>query len=136
MLSRTGNQKGKIIEGGVGVVTVNGKEKKLPKSQSLGLYKFSHAQFEKDGVIVDTNVPDNWRSNIYFQIVLPSLGTFIIALHYKGREKAILEMDLKINDLLDKQKENVVSLDLEYVQLLVSKTLTLLNKVLSSFFFL
>lgn len=29
-------------------------------------------------------------------------GTFIIALHYKGREKAILEMDLKIDDLLEK----------------------------------
>lgn len=29
-------------------------------------------------------------------------GTFIIALHYKGREKAILEMDLKLDDLLEK----------------------------------
>lgn len=29
-------------------------------------------------------------------------GTYIIALHYKGREKAILEMDLKIDDLLEK----------------------------------
>ena len=29
-------------------------------------------------------------------------GTFIIALHYKGRDKAILEMDLNIDDLLEK----------------------------------
>ena len=42
------------------------------------------------------------RVNIYFNITSPSPGTFIIALHYKGREKAILEMDLKIDDLLEK----------------------------------
>lgn len=56
-------QTGKIA--GVGVVTVNGQEKKQIKSQALGPYKFTHAQFEKDGVIVETNVPDNRRSNIF-----------------------------------------------------------------------
>lgn len=40
------------------------------------------------------------RANIFFQIVSPTPGTFVIALHYKGREKAILEMDLKIDDLV------------------------------------
>lgn len=56
-------QKGKIA--GLGVVTVNGQEKKPVKSQVLGPYKFTHAQFEKDGVIVETNVPDNRRANIF-----------------------------------------------------------------------
>ena len=56
-------QKGKIA--GVGVISVNGQEKKSAKSQSLGPYKFTHSQFEKDGVIVDTNVPDNRRANIF-----------------------------------------------------------------------
>ena len=41
------------------------------------------------------------RPNIYFNFTSPTPGTFIIALHYKGREKAILEMDLNIDDLLD-----------------------------------
>lgn len=45
---------------------------------------------------------DYRRPNIYFNITSPSPGTFIIALHYKGREKAILEMDLNIDDLLEK----------------------------------
>lgn len=45
---------------------------------------------------------DRRRPNIYFNISSPTPGTFIIALHYKGREKAILEMDLKIDDLLEK----------------------------------
>ncbi|POW16814.1 hypothetical protein PSTT_01017 [Puccinia striiformis] len=108
-ITSTANQKGKIAGGGVGVVSVDGKEK-------------------NQGVIVDTNVPENRRANIFFQIVSPSPGTFIIALHYKGREKAILEMDLKIDDLLEKQKDNVPTLDLEYVQLSVPKTLAMLNK--------
>lgn len=118
--------KGKIA--GLGVVTVNGQEQKPVKSQALGPYKFTHAQFEKDGVIVETNVPDNRRANIFFQISSPTPGTFIIALHYKGREKAILEMDLKIDDLLEKRQENITALDLEYVSLDVDKILTLLNK--------
>ncbi|KAG5221785.1 glyceraldehyde-3-phosphate dehydrogenase [Salix suchowensis] len=101
---------------GVGVVTVGGKEKKPTKAVVLGPYRFTHAQLEKEGIIVESNVPDNrfvplvseelafadTRPNIYFNITSPSPGTFIIALHYKGREKAILEMDLKIDDLLEK----------------------------------
>jgi Ras GTPase-activating-like protein IQGAP2/3 len=109
----------------VGVVTVGGKEKKPQKAVVLGPYRFTHAQLEKEGIIVESNVPDNRyvffldlsdhgtplimasaslssRPNIFFNITSPTPGTFIIALHYKGREKAILEMDLKIDDLLEK----------------------------------
>ncbi|TPX64211.1 hypothetical protein SpCBS45565_g06072 [Spizellomyces sp. 'palustris'] len=65
---------------------------------------------------------------IFFNIMSPVPGTFIIALHYKGREKAILEMDLKLDDLLEKQQMGVQLLDLEYVQLSVNRILSLLNK--------
>ena len=45
---------------GVGVVTVGGKELKKPaKSSALGPYRFTHAQLEKEGIIVESNVPDN-----------------------------------------------------------------------------
>lgn len=44
---------------GVGVVTVNGKEKKPVKAVVLGPYRFTHAQLEKEGIIVESNVPDN-----------------------------------------------------------------------------
>ncbi|KAI9461715.1 ras GTPase-activating protein [Lactarius psammicola] len=113
----------------VGVVSVGGKEKKPLKAAVLGPYRFTHAQLEREGIIVESNVPDNRRPNIYFNITSPTPGTFIIALHYKGREKAILEMDLKIDDLLEKQKDNKHLLDLEYVQLNVPKVLGLLKKV-------
>jgi len=45
--------------GGVGVVTVNGKEKKAAKSAVLGPYRFTHTQFEKEGIIMESNVPEN-----------------------------------------------------------------------------
>ncbi|KAI9296132.1 putative ras GTPase-activating protein sar1 [Neoconidiobolus thromboides FSU 785] len=107
--------------GGIGI-----KEKAKP--QMLGPYKFSHFQLEKDGTIVESNIPENRRNNIYFNIFSPVPGTFIIALHYKGREKPILEMDLKLDDLLEKQQDNVHLLDLEYVQLNVTKLLSLLRR--------
>ena len=44
---------------GVGVVTVGGKEKKPAKPTVLGPYRFTHAQLEKEGIIVESNVPDN-----------------------------------------------------------------------------
>lgn len=114
---------------GVGVLTVNGKEKKPVKQTSLGPYRFTHVQFEKEGIIMESNVPDNRRQNIFFMVTSPTPGTFVIALHFKGRDKPILEMDLKIDDLLEKQKDNNTVLDLEYVQLNVPKVLALLNKL-------
>lgn len=59
----TTGAKGK--SGGVGVVTVDGKEPKAAKSQVLGPFKFTHTQLEKDGVIVETNVPENRCVSIY-----------------------------------------------------------------------
>lgn len=46
-------------KGGVGVVTVAGKEQKPLQQQALGPYKYTHQQFEKDGIIIETNVPEN-----------------------------------------------------------------------------
>lgn len=43
----------------VGVTAVGGKEKKQAKAQLLGPYRFTHAQFEKEGIILESNVPEN-----------------------------------------------------------------------------
>ncbi|GAA6062713.1 hypothetical protein JCM10212_002264 [Sporobolomyces blumeae] len=125
---QTSASKGKTS--GVGVISVAGKDltNKPAKSQVLGPFKFTHAQFEKDGIIMETNVPENRRASIFFLVSSPTPGAFLIALHYKGREKAILEMDLKIDDLLEKKNQGVEQLDMEYVSLNVSRVLTLLNK--------
>ncbi|KAL2868351.1 Ras GTPase activating protein IRA2 [Aspergillus lucknowensis] len=127
-----------------------GKSRKQQKHQELGPYKFTHQQLEKEGVIRRSNVPENRRANIYFMFKSPLPGTFVISLHYKGkrnhflsvfvdsgicsnyvcigRARGLLELDLKLDDLLEMQKDNLEDLDLEYVQFNVSKVLTLLNK--------
>ena len=121
-----------------------GKQRKQQKQQVLGPYKFTHQQLEKEGVIQRSNVPDNRRANIYFNFTSPLPGTFVISLHYKGRctggrlcvasltgvgrNRGLLELDLKLDDLLEMQKDNQEDLDLEYVHFNVSKVLALLNK--------
>nr|KMM64499.1 ras-GAP [Coccidioides posadasii RMSCC 3488] len=105
-----------------------GKQRKQQKHQELGPYKFTHQQLEKEGVIRKSNVPENRRANIYFMFKSPLPGTFVISLHYKGRARGLLELDLKLDDLLEMQKDNQEDLDLEYVQFNVSRVLALLNK--------
>ncbi|KAH8724404.1 Rho GTPase activation protein [Phaeosphaeriaceae sp. PMI808] len=105
-----------------------GKTRKQQKHQVLGPYKFTHQQLEKEGVIQKSNVPENRRANIFFNFTSPLPGTFVISLHYKGRNRGLLELDLKLDDLLEMQKDNQEDLDLEYVQFNVSKVLVLLNK--------
>ncbi|MCJ1310057.1 glyceraldehyde-3-phosphate dehydrogenase 1 [Agyrium rufum] len=105
-----------------------GTKRKQQKHQRLGPYKFTHQQLEKEGVIQRSNVPENRRSAIYFNFTSPLPGTFVISLHYKGRSRSLLELDLKLDDLLEMQKDNQADLDLEYVQFNVPKVLALLNK--------
>ncbi|KAK5552635.1 RasGAP protein [Exophiala xenobiotica] len=104
------------------------KRGKAEKVRELGPYKFTHTQLEKDGVITRSNVPENRRGNIFFMFRSPLAGTFVISLHYKGRARGLLELDLKLDDLLEMQKDGQDDLDLEYVQFDVSKVLALLNK--------
>ncbi|KAJ1923513.1 RasGAP protein [Tieghemiomyces parasiticus] len=91
-------------------------------------FKFTHLLLEKEGVIAESNVPDARKANIYFQIISPHPGSFVILLFFKGRESPILEMNLTLDDLLEKQQDNVQLLDLEYVQLNVGRLLNLLNR--------
>lgn len=45
-----------------------------------------------------------------------------------GRARGLLELDLKLDDLLEMQKDGQDELELEYVQFDVPKVLALLNK--------
>ncbi|WPH00598.1 Hypothetical protein R9X50_00342800 [Acrodontium crateriforme] len=105
-----------------------GTTKRGQSTKVLGPYKFTHQELERQGVIQMSNVPDNRRANIYFNITSPSPGTFVISLHYKGRSRGLLELDLKLDDLLEMQKDGQENLDLEYVSFNVTKVLQLLNK--------
>lgn len=47
---------------------------------------------------------------------------------WPGRARGLLELDLKLDDLLEMQKDGQDELELEYVQFDVPKVLALLNK--------
>lgn len=52
----------------------------------------------------------------------------MLTLPHTGRSRGLLELDLKLDDLLEMQRERQESLDLEYVRFNVTKVLALLNK--------
>ena len=58
----------------------------------------------------------------------PRVSTLGHANVHLGRARGLLELDLKLDDLLEMQKDNQEDLDLEYVQFNVSKVLALLNR--------
>ncbi|CAO3686002.1 unnamed protein product [Rhizopus stolonifer] len=111
----------------IGVETTDGKITGKKKAVQ-GPYKFTHQQLEKEGVMAETEIPQDKRSQVYLSVLSPVPGTFIISLHYKGRDKPVLVVDLKLDDLLEKQQDNVEILNMEYIKLNVSKTLQLLTK--------
>ncbi|KAG2232300.1 hypothetical protein INT48_009321 [Thamnidium elegans] len=119
---------------GIGVEVIDAKpSKKSNKAPAVqGPFKFTHQQLERDGIIAQTEVPENRRNHIFLTISSPIPGTFLISLHYKGRDKPVLEIDLKLDDLLEKQQDGIQLLDLEYIKLSVSKTLQLLTKTFMS----
>lgn len=60
--------------------------------------------------------------------MLPPFGRVALTDTILGRARGLLELDLKLDDLLEMQKDGQEDLDLEYVQFDVSKVLALLNK--------
>ena len=105
-----------------------GQSKRSQQTKVLGPYKLTHAQAEKDGVLVRSNIPENRKAGTYFNMTSPSPGTFIISLWYKGRNRGIFELDLKLDDLLEMQKDGNDELDLDYITLNVPRLLAILNK--------
>lgn len=99
---------------GVEVNDPKASHKKNASKPNVGPIKYTHQQLEKEGIIVETEVPESRRQNIFLTVASPIPGTFIIALHYKGRDKPVLEIDLKLDDLLEKVKtmHSVYSIDL------------------------
>lgn len=106
-----------------------GETKEQQKNPVLGPYRFTYEQLgNSHGVIEKTNIPDNRQSKIYFNFTCPLPGTFVISIHYKGRNRALLELDTQLDDLLEMQK-NDQAISLDYVQFNVSTLLALLNRL-------
>ncbi|KAL7749892.1 RasGAP protein [Sorochytrium milnesiophthora] len=114
--------------GSPGAMTEAQRKAAKKAKKAMQVVRFTHMVLEKDGVIVTSIVPEQRKFNITLAISSPTPGTFVLSLDYKGRDQPILELDLRLDDLLEKQQDGVQILDLEYVQLSVSRLITLLNK--------
>ncbi|KAK9249383.1 Rho GTPase activation protein [Lipomyces tetrasporus] len=115
----------------VGLVAIHGKGRQEPKTPFLGPYKFSQQALQKEGVIVVCNVPQNRVNNLFFYISSPTPGTFVVSLNYKGRIRGLLELNLKLDDLLEMIGNGVEVLDLEYVVVNVPRMLEFLQRQFS-----
>ncbi|KAI9268706.1 Rho GTPase activation protein [Sporodiniella umbellata] len=125
--SSNGAVSGNNKQVGIGVEITDGKAT-TKRKMVQGPYKFPYVQLEKEGVIVGTELSESDKGNSYLAIFSPTPGTFIVSLLYQGRDNAVIELSLTLDDLLEKQQKNIQCLSLEFLQLHVSKTLQLLTK--------
>lgn len=97
-----------------------------PPARKLGPFKFSHNLLEKDGIIIESDVPMERRSSITFSFTSPQPGSFEVEVMYKGRH--ITDLKLELDDLLERQHNNQLDLELDFLRLNVNLLIYLLNK--------
>jgi len=101
-------------------------DKSKTKTHVTGPFKFTHNQLMKDGVIMESDVPDDRRSHVSFEFTSPSPGMFEIRVAYRSR--SIAELKLQIDDLLERQASNHLQYETEFLILNVNLVIYLLNK--------
>lgn len=112
-----------------GVQTSNGKTKKkkdkVKSGKEAGPFKFPYSQLEKDGIIKESSVPKEKKSNIafYFSSSMPGVYKVVV----KFRAVKVTDMELELADLLERQQENRLDYITEYLTFDVNLLLHLLN---------
>lgn len=108
----------------------NKKKKKSKKNadnpNKIGPFKFSYSALAKKGVIINSEVPVVGRKFLTFEISSESVGVFDIVAKLKGVEAE--RMTLELDDLLERNYNNITRLELEQVTLDVNMTIYLINK--------
>ncbi|KAJ1765288.1 RasGAP protein, partial [Coemansia sp. RSA 1843] len=92
------------------------------------VHDFKLETLERMGVVCRSNIPENRQDKVYFSFSSPSTACYVIRLFYKGREKPVINMDLLLEDLLERKHNKIEILDLEYVHLSVVRLLEFLEK--------
>eukprot|EP01114_Cavostelium_apophysatum_P006458 TRINITY_DN1777_c0_g3_i1.p1 TRINITY_DN1777_c0_g3~~TRINITY_DN1777_c0_g3_i1.p1 ORF type:complete len:766 (+),score=273.66 TRINITY_DN1777_c0_g3_i1:272-2569(+) len=103
---------------------------KPSKAAKKGPFKFNHVKLQQDGVIIESEVPEERRSNIFFSFSSSVPGTFDVNVMYKNRN--ISEMKLQLDDLLERQHNNNLELETDFLKLNVNLLIFLLNKTFMS----
>jgi len=105
------------------------KSKKAPQASGktmAGPFKFSYKDLQKQGVIVDSEVPALSRKKTQFLISSAEVGIFDIVAKIAGI--SVEKMTLELDDLLERHYNGVEYLELEQVTLDVNMTIHLINK--------
>jgi len=105
------------------------KKKKAPKGENpnkIGPFKFSYSALQKKGVIIESEVPAISRKATNFYISSEAVGVFDIVAKIKGVQ--VEKMTLELDDLLERNYNNITRLDLDQVTLDVNMTIHLINK--------
>jgi len=87
---------------------------------------FRTALWQKKGVIIDSEVPKISRKKTNFYISSEEVGKFDIVAKIGG--VPVEKMTLELDDLLEKNYNNIVRLELEQVTLDFNMTIHLINK--------
>jgi len=104
------------------------KKKKKTKGDNtkIGPFKFSYSALAKKGVIIDSEVPSISRKKTNFYISSEAVGVFDIVAKIGG--VPVEKMTLELDDLLEKNYNNITRLELDQVILDVNMTIHLINK--------
>jgi len=105
------------------------KKKKVKEGENphkIGPFKFTYTALAKKGVIIDSEVPVLSRKNTSFEISSEQVGVFDIVC--KITRIPVEKMVLELDDLLERNYNNITRLELDQVTLDVNMTIHLLNK--------
>ncbi|KAJ2290008.1 RasGAP protein, partial [Coemansia sp. RSA 2706] len=67
------------------------------------VFDFKLDHLERLGVVCKSNIPENRQDKVYFSFGSPSAASYVVKLFYKGREKPVVNMDLLLEDLLERK---------------------------------
>jgi len=105
------------------------KKKKTKEGENpnkMGPIKFAYSSLAKQGVIIDSEVPAIMRKKCTFYISSEAVGVFDIVAKIAG--KPVEKMTLELDDLLERNYNNITRLELDQVTLDVNMTIHLINK--------
>jgi len=89
-------------------------------------FKFSYKDLQKRGVILDSEVPSLSRGKTQFTISCTTPGIYTVKAKIAGIK--VETMELKLDDLLERQFNHIDRLELDQITLDVNMTIHLLNE--------
>jgi len=93
----------------------------------IGPFKFSYSDLANKGVIIDSEVPAGARKTTKFLISSEEVGVFDIEARIAGIK--VETMRLELDDLLERNYNNITRLELDQVTLDVNMMIHLVNKL-------